>query len=96
MRGGVERYYFALTKLLEDNHLKIDFIAGPDSYKRLPALIEDSQDQNKKRFDVTLSEFETYSDITPSRKEGTNAWLAVMRGCNNFCTSSSQETSGDQ
>jgi len=72
--------------LLEDRSLKIDFIAGPDSYKRLPQLIREASDEGQKSYDVTLSEFETYSDINPSRKEGVNAWIAVMRGCNNFCT----------
>jgi tRNA-2-methylthio-N6-dimethylallyladenosine synthase len=74
------------TKLLENPKLKIDFIAGPDSYKQLPQLIESAWDDGDKSFDVTLSEFETYSDINPTRKEGVNAWIAVMRGCNNFCT----------
>lgn len=74
------------TKLLEDSKLKIDFIAGPDSYKQLPQLIENAWEHGNKSFDVTLSEFETYSDITPTRKDGINAWLAIMRGCNNFCT----------
>jgi tRNA-2-methylthio-N6-dimethylallyladenosine synthase len=73
--------------LLEDRSLKIDFIAGPDSYKRLPQLIHEASDEGQKSFDVTLSEFETYSDVYPSRTEGgVNAWLAVMRGCDNFCT----------
>jgi tRNA-2-methylthio-N6-dimethylallyladenosine synthase len=74
-------------ELLEDRSLKIDFIAGPDSYKRLPQLIHEASDEGQKSYDVTLSEFETYSDIIPSRtKGGVNAWIAVMRGCNNFCT----------
>ena len=72
--------------LLEDRSLKIDFIAGPDSYKRLPQLIHEASEDGQKSYDVTLSEFETYSDIAPSRTEGVNAWIAVMRGCNNFCT----------
>ncbi len=73
--------------LLEDRSLKIDFIAGPDSYKRLPQLIHEASDEGQKSYDVTLSEFETYSDVYPSRREGgVNAWIAVMRGCNNFCT----------
>ncbi len=72
--------------IFEDRSLKIDFIAGPDSYKRLPSLIKEATGEGDKPYDVTLSEFETYSDITPSRKEGINAWIAVMRGCNNFCT----------
>jgi len=72
--------------LLEDKHLKIDFIAGPDSYKRLPQLISESFRTGEKQFDLTLSEFETYSDVYPKREGGVNAWVAVMRGCNNFCT----------
>ena len=51
--------------LLEDRSLKIDFIAGPDSYKRLPQLIHEASDEGQKSYDVTLSEFETYSDIQP-------------------------------
>src|SRR5580698_4888502 len=80
--------------LLEDRSLKIDFIAGPDSYKRLPQLIREALDEGQKSYDVTLSEFETYSDIYPTAEDRVqlptssrvNAWIAVMRGCNNFCT----------
>lgn len=72
-------------EIFENRKLKIDFIAGPDSYKRLPDLIREAQG-GEKAFDLTLSEFETYSDIYPARKDGINAWIAVMRGCNNFCT----------
>lgn len=73
-------------QLLENPKLKIDFIAGPDSYKQLPTLINDLYETGKKSFDVTLSEMETYSDVAPARNDGVNAWLAIMRGCNNFCT----------
>jgi tRNA-2-methylthio-N6-dimethylallyladenosine synthase len=73
-------------ELLEDRSLKIDFIAGPDSYKRLPELIRQAANTGKQTFDLTLSEFETYSEVYPKRTNGVNAWIAVMRGCNNFCT----------
>ena len=73
-------------ELFENRKLKVDFIAGPDSYKRLPDLIRQAQGEGDKPFDLTLSEFETYSDVYPARTQGVNAWLAVMRGCNNFCT----------
>ncbi|RAP38886.1 tRNA (N6-isopentenyl adenosine(37)-C2)-methylthiotransferase MiaB [Candidatus Marinamargulisbacteria bacterium SCGC AAA071-K20] len=72
--------------LLDNTKLKIDFIAGPDSYKQLPTLIEDLRETNEKTYDINLSEFETYSDVYPVREKGVNAWIAVMRGCNNFCT----------
>jgi len=75
------------TELFENKKLKVDFIAGPDSYKKLPELIaECTKEEGKKAYDVTLSEFETYSDIMPLRKDGINAWVSVSRGCNNFCT----------
>lgn len=78
-------------ELFENRKLKIDFIAGPDSYKRLPQLIAECT-LGSKPYDVTLSEFETYSDIFPNQNTAhdhsrkINAWIAVMRGCNNFCT----------
>ena len=72
--------------LLKDKSLNIDFIAGPDSYKRLPKIIHDRLQAHDKPFDIDLSDFETYSDIYPTRKSGVNAWIAVMRGCDNFCS----------
>lgn len=71
---------------LLDEKVGIDIIAGPDSYKKLPALLENVMDTREKDYELSLSEFETYSDIFPTREEGVNAWLAVMRGCDNFCT----------
>jgi tRNA-2-methylthio-N6-dimethylallyladenosine synthase len=73
------------NELLEER-VGIDIIAGPDSYKNLPTLIDQVKDTGEKEFYLTLSEFETYSDVFPTPDGGVNAWLAVMRGCDNFCT----------
>ncbi|MEW6543302.1 MAG: tRNA (N6-isopentenyl adenosine(37)-C2)-methylthiotransferase MiaB [Nitrospirota bacterium] len=69
----------------------VDLLAGPDSYRRLPSLIKraievQEQGLSEKGLATDLSEYETYEDILPERTEGVNAWLAVMRGCDNFCT----------
>lgn len=69
----------------------VDVLAGPDSYRRLPGLLAnaiESQEKGlaQKGIAVDLSEYETYEDIVPERAEGVNAWIAVMRGCDNFCT----------
>jgi len=64
----------------------VDIVAGPDSYKRLPLLIDAASGKGAKGFDFSLSEYETYSDIAPQRQPGVNAWIAIMRGCDNFCT----------
>ena len=72
-------------ELLEEN-VSVDIVAGPDSYKKLPEMLSRVQETGEKEFFLTLSEFETYSDVFPTRESGINAWVAVMRGCDNFCT----------
>ena len=43
-------------------------------------------EQDEKSLAVDLSEYETYEYILPERGPGLNAWIAVMRGCDNFCS----------
>ncbi len=76
----------SLRKNLPEKAPFVDLVAGPDSYKRLPELIRASRDSEKVAMDFSLSEFETYSEIAPKRVPGVNAWIAIMRGCDNFCT----------
>ena len=73
-------------KLLIEQNLGVDFIVGPDSYRRLGQILAGSGDGQEPGFDVKLSKTETYEDIHPIRNSGVNAWIAVMRGCNNFCS----------
>ena len=73
-------------ELAEHKGLGLDFVVGPDSYKRLPQILQGVFEKQEQGYDVTLSEFETYSDVYPTRMGGVNAWVAVMRGCNNFCS----------
>lgn len=72
-------------ELLQDK-VGVDIIAGPDSYKKLPELLHRFDENHEKNYALSLSEYETYSDIFPAREGGINAWIAVMRGCDNFCT----------
>ena len=71
---------------LLESSVHVDITAGPDSYRRLPKLIRDARNGGGQMTDIDLSEFETYDDIYPERKDGINAWIAIMRGCDNFCT----------
>jgi len=70
--------------LLTPNSL-IDVLAGPDSYRSLPELLQHAG-EGRKELAADRSEYETYSDITPDPVPGVTAWIAVMRGCDNFCT----------
>lgn len=71
---------------LIDSHSEIDFIAGPDSYRELPRLIRENRLSGDKAYALRLSRTETYSGVDPLRSGGVNAWVAVMRGCDNMCT----------
>lgn len=75
-----------LRKELLDEKVGVDIVAGPDAYKKLPEMMAKVEGSGEKDFYLTLSEFETYSDVFPHREGGVNAWIAVMRGCDNFCT----------
>ena len=64
----------------------IDVLVGPDGYRQLPKLLTKAIETQARGLSVDLSEYETYEHILPERSEGVNAWIAVMRGCDNFCT----------
>jgi tRNA-2-methylthio-N6-dimethylallyladenosine synthase len=63
----------------------IDFIAGPDEYRKLPELIR-SAEQGIRGIAVNLSHKETYDDIIPVRRGSVSAWIPIMRGCDKFCS----------
>lgn len=68
-------------------HPVVDIVAGPDSYRNLPAMM-DNVARYGKQMDTALSRVETYSDILPTRmdKGGVSAYISIMRGCNNVCS----------
>ncbi|MDD3687366.1 MAG: tRNA (N6-isopentenyl adenosine(37)-C2)-methylthiotransferase MiaB [Bacteroidales bacterium] len=72
-------------KLLE--HPVVDFVAGPDAYRNLPDLVNESDIDLKPKntdFDIT----ETYSGIEQIKQtnDEISGFVAITRGCNNFCT----------
>ena len=75
-----------LKDKLLDSHI-VDIVAGPDTYRTLPELIE-AVTPDSPQMNVQLSREETYSDITPVRmdKNGVSAYISIMRGCNNVCS----------
>ncbi len=72
------------SRLLHD-HSIVDFVVGPDEYRKLPQLIEQAS-EGERGIAVRLSRVETYDDIVPLRTDGISAWIAVMRGCDKFCS----------
>ena len=73
-------------KLLEQEKL-VDLVAGPDAYRDLPRLLQETRDTGQAAINVQLSREETYADIAPVRVDsnGVTAFVSIMRGCNNMC-----------
>jgi len=73
-------------KLLEQEQL-VDLVAGPDAYRDLPRLLQETADTGQAAINVQLSREETYADIAPVRVDsnGVTAFVSIMRGCDNMC-----------
>ena len=74
------------SALMEEEQL-LDVIAGPDSYRDLPRLLE-QVGSGQRAVNTILSMEETYADITPVRlsSNGVSAFISIMRGCENYCS----------
>lgn len=65
----------------------VDMIIGPDAYRSIPQLIGNVE-AGQRAVNVLLSLEETYADIEPVRlgSNGVNAFISIMRGCENYCS----------
>ena len=64
----------------------VDVILGPDSYRRIPEIINNRKKQIGHEVDTRLSKYEVYDNLMPSRQDGVNAYVSISRGCDKFCT----------
>ena len=76
-----------LKEQLTEGELAVDIVAGPDAYRDLPKLVREAESGGK-GVNTLLSTEETYAEIAPVRldKNGVSAYIAIMRGCDNFCS----------
>jgi tRNA-2-methylthio-N6-dimethylallyladenosine synthase len=64
----------------------IDLVAGPDSYRRLPAMLQALDTAREPALDLSWDRVEHYLDIDPVREAGVNGWVTIMRGCDKMCS----------
>ena len=67
---------------------QVDIVAGPDSYRSLPSLLEKSWRSHSVAMNVQLSLEETYAEIQPLRidPDSKRAFVSIQRGCDNRCS----------
>ena len=66
----------------------VDVVCGPDSYRLLPSLLEQSAQSGRSAMNVQLSFDETYAEISPLRinEKEKKAFVSIQRGCDNMCS----------
>lgn len=75
-----------LDAKLNDLNSNIDFVVGVDQYKHLPKIIADLFEEPDFKCNTDVDDTEIYKDIYPIHTGEFNAFVTIMRGCNNFCS----------
>lgn len=75
-----------LDKSIFERFPFVDVIIGPDSYRKLPALLSAAKGLHAAVHENLPGEM--YSDIIPKRdlEDKTTAAITIMKGCNQFCS----------
>ena len=66
----------------------VDVIAGPDSYRRMPALLAAARAEHAHPLvDIKLDKAETYDGLSGAAGgDGVSGFVTIQRGCDKFCT----------
>jgi tRNA-2-methylthio-N6-dimethylallyladenosine synthase len=69
------------------NEIKsLDFVIGTDQYRYIPEIILSCMKSKEHLFADVQNNVENYENIYPVRNKGVNAFVTIMRGCDNFCS----------
>ncbi|HZN23261.1 MAG TPA: tRNA (N6-isopentenyl adenosine(37)-C2)-methylthiotransferase MiaB [Burkholderiales bacterium] len=64
----------------------VDFVFGPQTLHRLPAMIEARRSTGRPQVDISFPEVEKFDRLPPARVEGATAFVSIMEGCSKYCT----------
>lgn len=66
-------------------HPHVDLVVGTDQFVHLPDLLTRLEEE-RQIVATDFGDFEAQQDWHAARRDGVNAWIPVMRGCNYHCT----------
>ena len=67
----------------------VDLVIGPQSYHKLPDLLERSKAESRRLVETAFPDDEKFGKLperTPSRSASASAFLTIQEGCDKFCT----------
>ena len=74
-----------VAEKIKKSYPYVDIVFGTHALWQFPQLLYQRLTRKKRVFDIS-GEGRIWEGIHPVRKEGPNAWLSIMYGCNNFCS----------
>jgi tRNA-2-methylthio-N6-dimethylallyladenosine synthase len=64
----------------------VDFVFGPQTLHRLPALIEARRRTGRPQVDISFPEIEKFDALPPPKVDGPSAFVSIMEGCSKYCS----------
>ena len=71
---------------LKSNNKAIDFVVGVDQYKKIPEILAEFDSSQDFQVEVDVNDQEVYEELYPHHTGEQNAFVTIMRGCDNFCS----------
>ena len=64
----------------------VDVVFGPQTYHRLPAMLDAIEETQAPCVDTSFPEIEKFDELVPPHSKGPKAYVSVMEGCSKYCT----------
>ena len=64
----------------------VDLIFGPQTYHRLPQMIENVENGLGPQIDISFPQVEKFDFLPRNSTRTASAYVTIMEGCSNFCT----------
>ncbi len=64
----------------------VDLVFGPQTFHRLPKMLEALAAEGRPHIDVSFPEIEKFDALPAPRAEGPTAFVSIMEGCSKYCT----------
>jgi tRNA-2-methylthio-N6-dimethylallyladenosine synthase len=64
----------------------VDVVFGPQTLHRLPHMLDEVLQHNKRLVDISFPEIEKFDHLPAPRAEGPTAFVSIMEGCSKYCS----------
>lgn len=63
----------------------VDLVFGPQTIHRLPELINQARNHEKRTIDITFPEIEKFDHLPAQKADGPTAYVSIQEGCSKYC-----------